>query len=122
MITLRHYEKDALKEAAVKLCSELIDSCLNSQKSQHCTFIQNNLDPMQFDYLKLICEKFGVYVKMTEDGMVKLSIYKFVAKNTYEELFRHATAPIDFSNVEDHQKRYVITPEPFVNKLNSLQI
>ena len=119
MIVLSYAEKKAIKEAAVKLSSELIDQCLNTSRANHCTYIQNNLTPVQFDYLKIACEKFGVYVKLTTDGMIKLSVYKFVAKTTYEELFRHSPRPIDFSKVEDHQKRYIITPEPFMNKLNA---
>lgn len=120
MIGLTKYDKEAIKQAAVKLCSELIEQCLNTPRAHHCTYIQNNLDVYQFDYLKNACEKFGVYVKMTTDGMVKLSVYKFVAKKTYQELFRNATELSGFPSAPSHDKPYVITTEPFMNKLNAL--
>lgn len=120
MMGLTNNDRMAIKQAAVKLCSELIETCLNTSRSHHCTYIQNNLDVYQSDYLKTACEKFGVYVKMTTDGMVKLSVYKFVAKQTYQELFRNDTELSGFTKAPTHDRPYAITPEPFMNKLNAL--
>ena len=118
MIILTKQLKKEIERACVDLCSTLISECLNSDRTYHYTYVTNSIGCDGVEYLKKCADMFGVYVKLSDDGMIKLSVYRFSAINMYKELFRNTSKPIDFSKVEDHSKKYTITKEPFHNKLN----